>query len=67
MLLQALATGVNIVHRIGQMPKISTALQDLGVPVVGELDLGAVVASGRQKHQGETPRRDVFLANHFKA
>ena len=56
MVLQPLAGGVDVGHRIGHMAEVAAAGVDLGVMVPGQLDLGIVVAGGGQDSASSKPK-----------
>ena len=64
--LQPLAGGVDIVYRISQVAEITAAAQRLGIPVVGQFDLGIMVTRRGQIDQGKATGRDIKLAHHLQ-
>jgi len=63
---QALAGGVDIVDRVGEVPEVAPAGVGLGVPVVGEFDLRRLVARRGQEDQREAPLRHVAPGEHLQ-
>src|ERR1700722_7428702 len=64
---QALAGRVNVFDGIGQMAKVAAAAVTLGIPVVGELDLGELIARSGQEHQRISSLRIVAARELVKA
>src|SRR5215469_4544308 len=48
---EALTGGVDVIHGVGEMAEVTPAGVVFGIPVVGELDLRALIAGSREKHQ----------------
>jgi len=57
---QTLTGRVNVIHCIGKMAEVSTALQYLGIVVIGQFDLRRVIARGCQENEGETATWIVY-------
>nr|AAY82853.1 predicted lactoylglutathione lyase [uncultured bacterium MedeBAC46A06] len=71
---EMLAGGVDVIHIIGQMPKISAAGIFLGVPVVGQFQLWRArclcaleIGRGCEKDEGEPARLDILAVGLNKA
>src|SRR6185437_2567711 len=60
-ILQALASGVDVVHCVGEMAEVAPAGVGLGVPVEGELDLCRLVTGRGEEDERVTALR-VFVA-----
>ena len=64
---EAFAAGVDVLDGVGQVPEVAASAIVLGVPVVGELDLGLLVPGCGQEHQCEAALRHVLAAQHAQA
>src|SRR5688500_70702 len=59
-ILQALAGGIDVVHRLGEVTRVTAASVRLRLPVIGELFLRAFVARRREIYQRELALRDFL-------
>src|SRR5690349_8609332 len=66
-LLQSLASGVNVVHGVGQVTEVAAAAVTLGLPVVRELYLRGVITRRRQEDQRELSLRVVVALDDFES
>jgi hypothetical protein len=65
--LQLFASRIDVVDSIGEMTKVSTARVDLGVPVVGELNLRVFITGGGVVDLGEAALRMLIGAQYAEA
>ena len=65
MLAEALACRVDVLDGVGQMAEIAAPTVGLGIPVMGELDLRALITRGAQEDQRVASLR-VVAARQFK-